>query len=437
MTHRTPRSWSLMAIAVVVAGGCVVAFWPAAAPPSLDAGGGQVPDAWGEPAAGVGAPTPQRRADVRVRLVDAATRRPLVNVRILGDSGAGEVRMRTNSEGEFPFTAGLLRLWPEDEGLFDPVQVELPGGTRTLELACRFRVRVSGCEGATVALHELLSGSDAPPDPAAALGGLRVGPVLAQWRVPGSFLWSSTDRPLVLVVERATIDPAHAVWAGASVAEGDQQRVTPPASVGPARVSRVIHGHPGSSHDFTVAPEPVAVRLDYVLVDRASGGGREAGAVELMAVRSFGDGHRMVGSAERRGIVAGATVVTFEAVPAGEYVVRSAVRRDRGGGQACVCLAWQIVELGGAQHTVTERDGAGGAELWFTGDTTPLMVVHVEDGVRNGIPVSYPAFDLAGAALVQGLHGPNGSLRIYDRTIEDAERYAFDLGLRSVLDLRK
>jgi hypothetical protein len=65
------------------------------------------------------------------------------------------------------------------------------------------------------------------------------------------------------------------------------------------------------------------------------------------------------------------------------------------------------------------------------------MVVHVEDGVQHGIPVSYPAFDLAGAVSVRGLHGPTGSRRIYDRTTDDAERHAFDLGVRSVLHLRK
>jgi len=427
MTNRRSMRVSLAVVAVAVVLSVALLMWPRVDAPTPTAGVDRPREATSAPREQVDGPVVHRvAAAVHVRLLDAATKLPLADTAIRCDSGSGSQSVRTTSEGEFEAGPGPLQVQPVDAELFDPVSVEVAPGTQVLEVACRFRVRLSGSDGMVAVLKELLPGEDEDRSS----GGLRLGPALTQWRVPGSYSWPTTLRPLVVEVERGSIRPAHPVWAGETIVEDGTQRVMPPTSVGPARVSRVVRGVAGSVHEFAIDPDPLALRLEYVLASPATG----PGIVELMAVRGFGAEHRVVAFFDRRAVEAGQAMVAFDSVAAGEYVVRSCVRRD-----TWVGLAWQWVEVGpGPRHVVAERDGEGAGKLWFEVDTKPLMVVSLLlDQDLHGIAVSYPAFDLGGALCLQGLHGTTGSIRIHDRRIADSERYPFDLGVRSTIRLGK
>lgn len=370
----------------------------------------------------------RRRADRLLLLVDANTDLAIASTALVVTVGDNDQIMNTDARGSVRIPVAKQIICSQVEGTFDPITIDAGEEDLSRAVSCRFQLRLCGASGCTMRLRALLpdgeGGSAVSPGP----GGLHLGDVIGEWRGPGVHKLATTLRPLVLEVEGGTVSPAHPIWAG-EVRPGKDQlmQVVVPTEVTPPRISAVLHGLAGASFELNIAADPVSAQVDYVLAEAPTA----RGAVELLAIKEFGPGHRILALAQKSEITPNQMVVRFEGLEPGGYVVRSSSRIE-----GRLRFAWQVVKLpAGAVTKVAEREGGGWGVLDVVGEARDVMLVHVDGGSVEGIAVGYPAIDFDGVRRLEGLLVDMGSLRFYGRRSGSEKRIAFDLAARSQLDL--
>jgi len=351
-----------------------------------------------------------------VRLIDRETGLPLANCEIT----AGEETTRTDDQGRVNANHGQVRFAPLDGHAFEAVNHRVGTDTREIAVKARFQIQLLGVTGCLVTLREIAENDQERAGFTRSADGLLLGPALQLWRDSGRHWLETTSKPLVLEVERGTITPPHGIWRAESLLDDQGRRhIRIPDRVTPARVSQVFSGHPGTLHRFEVVKDSDSARIEYFL----TGNAQEGGEIQLLSVRTINEQDTLVKMLDKRTAQGTETTIVFEAVPAGSYVVRSALTR---GDQ--VDLAWQRVDvLAGLHHSFTESDGQGAGVAWIDGRLESAIVVDLSCGETDNVAVHYGAFELGGILSIAGLLDTSGSIRFYDRILQEDDRLSFDL----------
>jgi hypothetical protein len=312
----------------------------------------------------------------------------------------------------------MLRVAPVDGFSFSPLDVSVSEAHTSIKVDGRCRVIVRGGVGVACAFHELLP-DDAVGDVVDGPEGLKIGRAVLEWaddkwhEMPTATGWH------VVVAARGVIAPAHPVWAG-KVTQTSSGRNTfqfPVASSVP-RVSAVVGAKLGESYEFTLDAVEESASVTYWL-DTPCG---KTCSVELMRLDTVAGGNRVVHVVSRQRPEAGSQEVLFSKLQAGQYVVRSMVVTGQD-----LRLAWQRVDLEvGEPWRMIERDGWGKGVVRVGEEFRDMLMVHLNCGVMEGVPVNYGSIELSGISFMRGLMHPVGSVRLFSRKDMRDMRVDFD-----------
>lgn len=376
---------------------------------------------------------PPRRSGVCLaRMVDSSTGWPIADCAVIVSREGSKASVKTDREGYVSLDHGNVVLRPADGGTFEEVSTMIAGDSARIPLSARFKVVIRS-DGNYIAWLRDIADADQLAHPGGQQdtdgpGGLRFGPVLAEWREPGEFWHPVANGTLVLHMQQGTVIPAHTLWSGEVKDVGDGYTAARvPDLVGPPVVSAVMSARPGASYEFVVTEKAAGVSLDYVL----DGSGADGGIVHLMGVGRFAGGVA-VRQVAYVNVQRGEQVIAFGAVDPGPYIIRSALVRDKE-----VHLAWQSFDIaaGVVRATLLEAEGRGPRTLWLDNCSEGLVLISLSCGSRNGYPVTYSDLGSGGVRALVGLHDDRGSLRVLDPSQGHDKRHAFDIQLSPRLSL--
>ncbi len=357
-----------------------------------------------------------------LELVDKNTKLPVANCRVV----IGERDATTDTFGrltipeEIAEVQGQVHVRPRDGFAFKATTATTRSSTTALLVDGQFRIQLRGPDQCATELRELGELDTVRAGFTRSVGGFPVGPPIHRWNKLGEHLVSTATAPLVVAVLNGTIKPSHPVWSGESKVDKDGQRhVRLPEKVTRPRISPAISARPGAVYTFDVAKETPGTTIEYLLTTAST----RPVSVQLIAVRAFGESDSLIQLLAQETVSAGDPSATFENVPAGHYILRSAATRDGN-----IDLSWQETQIK-AGHTLrlTESGGHGTGVLWLSPPQTDTLVMDFSCGKTANASITYGTFEIGGARSIRGLHGTDGSIRVLQRQTQAATRHMFDL----------